>query len=1462
MTCLWAFTAPGAGWGFEEGATGTPPAGFRVWAPDLGAGAGTYGLDSRRKKTGRQALRVQIPEGGYWVAFRFVPVEPGANYLLRSAVYLEEGSTAAASLTIYWSAGPAENTRLKTRHPNSTPVRDTGTWEEMKLLENAPPEATHAQIVMRLSGRGRAEAGVAWFDDLSFTEIDRQLTLGPDGNLVRRITVPNGGFDRGDENGLVNWTLVAEGGAYAGKRVRDGSSAVAHLAFVKREKNRCRAWLVSDPFAVGKPATHYEVRVRVRGRRALGAVRVHLYDARTDEKLNFWSRRMTPGANWAEVAGVMRVLPRFRDRELAFRVELRLYGEGEAWFDDVRIRPVKAPDIYWKPDAVYSWDPASPLLIGRAPEDGSTVRVNPPAFRFPPEIGAAAYRVTLSADPQLDPDRSVSRTGKDNFYLHGSVLDAHKTWYWRSAALDAEGQPLRTSPVSSFRIHPDAVPWPFPPIRELGERIGPHPRLYVRAADLPDIRARVTANPRWPAFLRRAETWLDATPKEEPVDYWDFDPWGEVYRAVYSPSQYMERVYLECAFTYLITQDRRFLDKAREFMLEQAAWDPEGPTCFQWLDQVGRSIMLNMSIAYDWLYNDLTPVERRTVQASLMARVRTTYGTQRSNDCRTLTYYPRNSHGITILGMMCTTSLALLGDVPEMTPIFEYVVPYYCAMFPPWGGADGGWSEGPNYALWSVAGHLERWETIRSALDIDLFVKPWYANHGWWRLYCIPPFVKTSWFGDGHPSRAADAGLMGALANLYRDPYFRWHAETAPGNASSGWQALLRDRAIPTKAPVDIPQSRAFRDVGWAFLHSDLASPEEVLLGFKSSPHGSQSHSHSDQNSFVLYAYGKSMAIDSGYYDSYGSPHHYRFTRRTKAHNAILIGGKGQPINDITATGTLTGFVHGAGFDYVAGQAAPAYQGRLRNWERRILFIRPDVFVIIDDLEAPRPETFQWLLHTAEKPNIDPEKQQVRTRSSGPYLQTALLWPRGLEFSSSEGFDPPPLRGKVRPTKQYHVTASTRAPASRARFVAVLAPRREGMPPPELSIEPQAPGLLVKGRIGTERVRILLPDPRADRMTAGDLSTDGRLLALTERDGKPTRLLLVDGTGAWKGEQQLVRSAKPCTVSLSYEPARTVIARDPEDSQPVSIRLDRSPRSLYLGRNGEAPLQAVPFEDGLLNLPARPWIEAYADRKPPRTQTVPVHTPAGPLAIQGTLTWQDRYALDLQAPVAAGRYRVAIRAGGHGRLRLPWDKSPRRLASGSILAEEKAIWMTDEPLQLSWDAGITLEGIAFTSLAVKGSVPAVVVGEKRTAANGAVFREAETGFTQERGQAKPYTHRAFLSNGAGLGPWTTVGHRIGWQVDVPKAGAYNLVLKGAVWDEAGALRLISLDGTELNGGVPTRFAYTDGFGAEPSQWRHFLIAAPNGRPLALQLTAGSHTLDLTAVANGMNLDYLVLLPAE
>jgi hypothetical protein len=300
-------------------------------------------------------------------------------------------------------------------------------------------------------------------------------------------------------------------------------------------------------------------------------------------------------------------------------------------------------------------------------------------------------------------------------------------------------------------------------------------------------------------------------------------------------------------------------------------------------------------------------------------------------------------------------------------------------------------------------------------------------------------------FGDGQhrgPGRGS-AQLMYQFSTLLRDPYIRWYSTAQKaGSGASTLGFSLYDPSLKPKPPADLPHARAFPGAGLVAMHTNLAKPrDDVYLVLRSSPFGSISHGHADQNAFAIEAYGEALAIPSGYYPWYSSPHHHNWTRETKAKNCVTIdGGQGQAKRSWDANGRIVHFAHTRTYDYALADATRAYRGLLAKFLRHIVHARPGVFVVIDELEAPKPVTFEWWLHALEKMELDGRKRHVLIRRGKARLLASFIEPTALAFSQTDQFTPPPEDGKP---NQWHLTASTKAKATRAVFIAVLRPHRE-----------------------------------------------------------------------------------------------------------------------------------------------------------------------------------------------------------------------------------------------------------------------------------------------------------------------------------------------------------------------------------------------------------------------------------
>jgi hypothetical protein len=286
------------------------------------------------------------------------------------------------------------------------------------------------------------------------------------------------------------------------------------------------------------------------------------------------------------------------------------------------------------------------------------------------------------------------------------------------------------------------------------------------------------------------------------------------------------------------------------------------------------------------------------------------------------------------------------------------------------------------------------------------------------------------------------------------------------------------------KAPADLPPSKVFHGIGVASLHTTLLdSRDDVHFALKSSPFGSQSHGHNPQNSFQLNAYGEALLVANGYRDLHGSKFHYEYVHSTRAHNAVLVNGQGQTLHSVTSTGQIVREQLTGSYDYVAGDAGAAYGGRLTKAWRHAVFVKgTQPFVVLyDELVAPQPAKFQFMLHGLAPFTIDERAGRLQLRQAKASLDVRYLSPVGLAFTQTDGFAPAPTREFP---NHWHAEASTTENRATLGMVTVLMPTRGDVAPAWSARridESTGAGPVVEITVAGQRHRVQLPQPGTDQ---------------------------------------------------------------------------------------------------------------------------------------------------------------------------------------------------------------------------------------------------------------------------------------------------------------------------------------------------------------------------------------------
>jgi len=751
--------------------------------------------------------------------------------------------------------------------------------------------------------------------------------------------------------------------------------------------------------------------------------------------------------------------------------------------------------------------PPGPLEYGYRPAEGEVCHVTPPSFVWVIQNTAKSYELQVGAGEPFP--KSDTRTFRDiiyNVYTPDTPLEPGPYW-WRYRFIAADGTVSAWSRSRAFTIAPQAKPFPFITPEECRRRIPKtHPRLMLRPEDVEPLRRRIDSGPTlrdlFTELRSQADAYLKADLIPEPnVMARNHDPATMKY---WWPNRVTSVKALDVAntlaFVYRMTGHGKYGQAARRWILHLAGWNPNGPTNLVLNDEAAMPFLYMLPRAYDWAFDALSEEDRSKVRSVMRTRTHAAYSLligRRHLDM------PFESHANRMWHKMAESAICFYDELEAAPEWLNFALNCYFAVYPAWGDSDGGWHEGANYWNSYVYRSLYWMDAARAALQFEPLTKPFYQRVGDFALYVVPPHTPVGGFGDlsYHPPGSDWRHTIEYFARRLRNPYWQWWAEQWGGKPERGIFGLLREassKPIKAKAPADLPSSRVFRGPGVAALHDTiLDARQDVMFLFKSSPFGGQSHGHNPQNSFILCAYGDELLSTFVYRGEHGGRFHREYAWTTRAHNALLVDNQGQQKHSAAATGRIVAFKTTPAADYVAGDATQAY-GNVKRFIRHVVFVKPDTIVLLDDVVADKPATYQWMVHGLTEMQVDRKTGTVELKRTRAGVQVAYLSPSALTFRQWSGYEPPP---DIQCPTQWHVEASTTERSSDMLMLTVLCPYRlEARPTVKLErIESEtAIGCRVDRRPGRSRWVAFRKPGKTGQAMLGPLVFDGAAAATTD----------------------------------------------------------------------------------------------------------------------------------------------------------------------------------------------------------------------------------------------------------------------------------------------------------------------------------------------------------------------------
>jgi hypothetical protein len=649
----------------------------------------------------------------------------------------------------------------------------------------------------------------------------------------------------------------------------------------------------------------------------------------------------------------------------------------------------------------------------------------------------ARYALRLSTDPDFSKGNTqVFENLPLNFFTPDTTLEPAQ-YHWSYATWDGDAVASAWSTTRSFTIAEGLAETPLPSRKTRLEHVAlDHPRLWMTNDRLSDFVDAVKADPEyctWSTFYAKSVLpWMDRDIIREPAGYPDHQRTAPIWRQTYIDLQEVWYAIRHLAIGGRVTGDAAMTARAKEWLLETAGWDPMGVTSRAYTDEWAYRVCNALAWGYDWLHQDLSEDERAIVRTALLERTRDIAEHAILN--AKIHLFPYDSHAVRSVSLVIVPAcIALLGDDEndDARDWLNYSIEFLSTVYSPWGDSDGGWAEGTHYWMMGIAYLIDSANRLKSYIGLDLYKRPFFQNTGDFPLFCKAPNTRRATMGDD--STMGDLPCVKTGLNLRQfagatgNGAYQWYCDenlrTNPGTEMAfynwgWWDTNFDELVFQTDFPVveatpPVSGLRHFKGIGWVGVQHAMDDPDShIHFVFKSSQFGSISHSHGDQNSFCMSAFGEDMAIQSGHYVAFNSSMHRTWRRQTRSKNAILINGKGQYAEKdkskaMAATGRILAAETHEDHYLIRGDATGAYQSlspEVIRAEREIYFVRNSYFVIIDKVDAETPVTVDWLLHANNAYDLGKSSFRNTGNKAGFYGQ--VVWSEGgkPKISQDTGF--------------------------------------------------------------------------------------------------------------------------------------------------------------------------------------------------------------------------------------------------------------------------------------------------------------------------------------------------------------------------------------------------------------------------------------------------------------------------
>lgn len=638
------------------------------------------------------------------------------------------------------------------------------------------------------------------------------------------------------------------------------------------------------------------------------------------------------------------------------------------------------------------------------PQQEHTLYLNPAPLLVPLSMKKSDFlQFNLSQDKDFNGKNSIlSKPVPWCMFNPHKILNSG-TWYWRVRSVSKSGETLPWSETYSFNVTDDIPKFVTPEVNVFFNNIPERfPRIYCFLNDsLEQARKKMRTHPEFEIMVDDARDALSISYKTETK------PYSKITQMAASCDK------LNTAYQML--QYDLYADKMVENVRHLLAVAPDPEVIGN--DFHAGELAYTLACTYENCFDRFNTKEQKQIEKILMT-ILSRYYKGRILGQEETHIFDNHFWQFTFRHLM-QAALVIYDKYPLAKEYLEYSYELWTARAPASGfNRDGVWHNGTNYFS-ANAVTLCYVPTLFSYLTgTDFLQHPWYKNAGIAMSYSWMPGARSAGFGDGHEkSNGKPLRIRSAFADFMArstgDPYATWYSSINDRYKTESETRLYRmasgkQRPAHTQLPANAPKAAWFKDCGEMIANSNLTDlKNNISLSFHSSPFGSGSHTHSNQNAFNLQYGGKAVYYAVGHYMNFSDPHNLLSYRHTRAYNTLLVDGIGQPFTT-RAYGNIVRMFNGEHISYALGDASNAYCGiseypmwqknfaahnleqshengfgetSLTKYRRHIFLLHPNMVVIYDELEAKKPVRWDWQLHSPVKFRIDAATTTLTTEN-------------------------------------------------------------------------------------------------------------------------------------------------------------------------------------------------------------------------------------------------------------------------------------------------------------------------------------------------------------------------------------------------------------------------------------------------------------------------------------------------